>query len=157
MTTLLKIPSGEKVELQILSLCIHQKEGLKALCDIEVANFGEYVLPEKIDVWMDGVCQFKGQVTGVLKHFTPYTIKIELTQVCKSYKSLPNEPIQFATPHEHLPVLPCYDRLTGEVSETHLLYGKQSLLIDEKSAIDYTSAKQPVPIGVDLCLEAKWR
>jgi hypothetical protein len=157
MTTLLKTPDGKEIALQIFTLRIHQKEGLKALCDIETANLKDLVLPEKINVWMDEICQFRGQVTGFLKHFTPQTCKIELTQVCAPYKALPDEPIQFATPHEHLPVLPYYDRLTGEVSETPLLQGRQRLTIDEKSIIGYASAKQPAPIGVDLCLEAKWR
>jgi len=136
---------------------IYQKEGLKALCDIEVACLQDSIVPEKIDVWMDGICQFRGQVTGVLKHFTPETIKIELTQICLMSQPLPDEPIQFATPHEHLPLLPCYDRLTGQRNESHLLEGKHPLSIDEKSVIGYTSTKQPVPIGVDLYLEAKWR
>jgi hypothetical protein len=156
MTTILKTPEGAEIKLNIFTLRIHQKEGLKALCDIEVAN-DLPPLPDAMDVWMEGVCQFRGQVTGVLKHFTPQTCKIELTQMCGSYQAPPTQPIQFATPHEHLPVLPHYDRLTGQVSETHLLRGKQALAIDEKAIIDYTSTKQPALIGVDLCLEAKWR
>lgn len=154
MTTILKTPEGTEIKLNIFTLRIHQKEGLKALCDIEVANDSP-VLPDKIDVWMEGICQFRGQVTGVLQHFTPQTCKIELTQICAPYQAPPAQPI--ATPHEHLPVLPHYDRLTGQVSETHLLRGKQTLAIDEKAIIDYNSAKQPASIGVDLCLEAKWR
>lgn len=157
MTTILKTPTGENILLHILTLRIYQKEGLKALCDIEISNPQDLSLPEKIDVWMDGICQFRGQVTGVLKHFTPETCKIELTQMCAPYHALPAEPVQFSTPHEHLPILPCYDRLTGAVSETHLLQGKQAMTIDERFVIDYASAKQPASIGVDLCLEAKWR
>lgn len=156
MITVLKTPEGSEIRLNIFTLRIHQKEGLKALCDIEIANDIQ-VLPGKVDVWMEGICQFRGQVTGVLKHFTPETCKIELTQICAPYQVPPAQSIQFATPHEHLPVLPHYDRLTGQVSETHLLRGKQILAIDERSIIDYTSTKQPVPIGVDVCLEAKWR
>lgn len=157
MVTILKTQAGEEIALNIFSLRIHQKEGLKALCDIEIADLENFVLPETMDVWMDGTCQFRGQVTGMLKHFTPQTSKIELTQLCTPYQALPNEPLQFTTPHEHLPVLPCYDRLTGAMSETHLLQGKHVLTIDEKCVINYSSTKQPVPIGVDLCLEAKWR
>ena len=157
MATELKTPTGVALALNIFTLRIHQKEGLKALCDIEIADLKEEMLSDKIDVWMDGICQFRGQVTGILKHFTPQTSRIELTQICTPYQALPAEPIQFATPHEHLPVLPCYDRLTGVVSETHLLQGKYQLQLEEKLIVDYSSAKQPAPMGVDLCLEAKWR
>ena len=157
MPTILKTPTGEEIKLHIFTLRIHQKEGLKALCDIETVDLKDLVLPKQIDVWMDGICQFRGQVTGILTHFTPQTSKIELTQRCIPYQPLTAEPIQFATPHEHLPVLPCYDRLTGIVSETHLLRGTRTVILDEKSIIDYSSSKQPTFIGVDLYLETKWR
>lgn len=157
MATVLKTPAGEAIPVSVFTLTIHQKEGLKALCDLEISPPKDFPLPEKIDVWMEGVCQFRGHVTGVLHHFTPQTSKIELTTVCAPYLPLPDEPIQFASPHEHLPVLPFYDRLTGEISEARLLQGKQTLTIDEKSILNYASTKQPASIGVDLCLEASWR
>jgi hypothetical protein len=157
MARTLKTPAGKEIPLHVLTLSIHQKEGLKALCDIEITDINDSVLPDKIDVWMDDICQFHGQVTGILKHFTPQTSKIELTQICAPYQVLPTESIQFASPQEHLPVLPYYDRITGKVSETALLQGNQGLTIDEKSIVDYTSSQQPTPIGIDLYLEAKWR
>ena len=106
MAVCLRTSEGTLIDIPIFNLSIHQKEGLKAICDIEVANQAT-TFPPLIDVFIDDICQFRGQVTGYLKHFTPHTAKIQLTQLTAPYTKEPDTPIQFTTPLEHLPLLPC--------------------------------------------------
>lgn len=155
MAVCLRTSEGTLIDIPIFNLSIHQKEGLKAICDIEVANQAT-TFPPLIDVFIDDICQFRGQVTGYLKHFTPHTAKIQLTQLTAPYTKEPDTPIQFTTPLEHLPLLPCYNRLNGKVNYTPLIHGQEQLTLVSQNILGYTSTKHPIPIGIDLHLEAKW-